>query len=120
MVYIAQYVSEVLEAEVSVVMSKLIDGSPVLPVYLICDTSGSMNAGVDSSDSGVRRIDVLNEAIIDLFIKIYQGSRTTVRVEVSVISFNSEPCLNFPLQNINPDVEMSPLQAGGLTELARP
>ncbi len=100
-------------------MSKLIDGSPVLPVYLICDTSGSMNAGVDSSDSGVRRIDVLNEAIIDLFIKIYQGSSTTVRVEVSVISFNSKPCLNFPLQSINPDVEMSPLQASGLTELAK-
>jgi von willebrand factor type A domain len=100
-------------------MSKLIDGSPVLPVYLICDTSISMNEPVDGSGSGVRRIDVLNEAINDLFIKIYQGSRTTLRVEVSVISFNSEPCLNLPLQSIGPDVEMSPLQPYGFTVLAK-
>ncbi len=60
-------------------MSKLIDGSG-LPVYPYCDTSGSMNAGVDSSDSGVRRIDVLNEALSICLSKIYQGSRTTVRL----------------------------------------
>jgi von willebrand factor type A domain len=100
-------------------MAKLVDGSLVLPVYLICDTSSSMNRTVDGSKNGIRRIDILNEAITDLFVAIYKGSRTTVRVNVSVISFNSAPCLNFPLQDITPGVSMRPLQAGGLTELGK-
>jgi von willebrand factor type A domain len=78
-----------------------------------------MNHTIDGSMNGLRRIDVLNEAIVDLFAEVYKGNRTTVRVNLSVISFNTAPCLNFPLQDINPGVTMRPLKAGGATELGK-
>ncbi len=79
MVYITQHVSEVPDGGAR----RNVQPIAVSPAaYLSYVTHRAPMNGVDSSDSGVRRIDVLNEAIIDLFVKIYQGSRTTVRAEV--------------------------------------
>ena len=100
-------------------MVELVDGSQVLPVYLICDTSNSMNKSIEGVKGGTRRIDVLNDSIRDLFAEIYKGDRTTVKTNVSVISFNTNPFLDFPLADVSSGVTMRPLKAQGLTELAK-
>ena len=95
---------------------KLVDGSPVLPVYLICDTSLSMTYRVEKDK---KRIDVLNEAITNLFVEILDLNETTSRVEVCVISFNDSPHLVLPLQAIDPEMQWEPLKPGGETEVAK-
>lgn len=95
---------------------KLVDGNPVLPVYLICDTSQSM---LCLTEEGNKRIDVLNEAITNLFVEILNLNETTSRVEVCVISFNDSPHLVLPLQAIDPEMRWEPLKPGGKTEVAK-
>lgn len=105
------------------------DGSPILPVYLICDTSSSMNKDIDedskttrndksSQTSSIRRIDVLNNAIIDLFATVTQSPRTTTRANLSIISFDTTARINFPMSDVHSGITMTPLRASGTTRFS--
>ena len=93
-----------------------VDGIPVLPIYLLCDTSKSMVLIVEKNK---KRIDVLNEAIVDLFTKMLNLNRSTIKVEVCVISFNTLPYLVSPLNDITSGLPLMSLEAKGSTFLAK-
>jgi von willebrand factor type A domain len=93
-----------------------VDAIPVLPIYLLCDTSKSMVLIVEKNK---KRIDVLNEAIVDLFTKMLNLNRSTIKVKVCVISFNTLPYLVSPLNDITSGLPLMPLEAKGSTFLAK-
>lgn len=91
------------------------NASRVLPVYLICDASGSM--GVPAA-GGKRPIDVLNDSIVNLFVAVNQRQSTVLDVTLSVISFSTSAYLNYAMDNVSPGDPQIRLQASGTTNLA--
>ncbi|WP_299046784.1 hypothetical protein [uncultured Actinomyces sp.] len=93
------------------------DASPLLPIYLICDTSGSM----DYPERGMspKPIDVLNDSIINLFHTVYYDlPRTTTDIHISIISFNDRAVLNRAMDAVDSGATFTPLKASGLTTLS--
>lgn len=96
-----------------------------MPVYLICDTSSSMNTFTDitpaqsdineDNQPRQRRIDVLNDALCDLIVAVATAPRTIYRANLSVISFGSTARTNLPLSPVNSALTIKPLVAGGTT-----
>ena len=92
------------------------DASPLLPIYLICDTSGSMN--YPEKGMSLKPIDVLNDSIINLFMKIYERPRTTIDIHLSIISFGDRAVLNRAMDAVDSGATFTPLKASGLTILS--
>lgn len=90
------------------------DASPVLPVYLICDTSASMSS---SRSKGRPPIDVLNESIVNLFCAVAQRPATTVDVHLCVISFNTTAQCEYRMSDVYSGVTLTTLKAQGFTYL---
>ncbi len=92
------------------------DASPLLPMYLICDTSGSMNHPEERTSP--KPIDVLNDSIVSLFMEVYERPETITDIHLSVISFNDRAVLNRAMDKVDLGTTMTPLQASGLTTLS--
>ena len=92
------------------------DASPVLPVYLMCDTSASMNSS--RKKGGKPPIEVLNESIVSLFSAIARRPATTVDAHLCVISFNTTARCEYRLSDVYSGVTLTTLKAQGFTYLA--
>lgn len=92
------------------------DASPLLPIYLICDASGSM----DCPERGMspKPIDVLNDSIINLFMEIFERPSTVIDIHLSIISFSDRAVLNRAMDAVDSGATFTPLKASGLTTLS--
>ncbi|WP_455135275.1 vWA domain-containing protein [Schaalia cardiffensis] len=97
----------------TITLPKHYSASPLLPVYLICDTSASM---ASSSVGGTPPIKVLNESINSLMNEIVRRGNRDIDVHLCIISFSNSAEVVRPLSRVVPDsIFETPLKAHGST-----
>jgi uncharacterized protein YegL len=79
-----------------------------LPVYLLIDTSGSME----------RYEDVLNESLEELYDTLISSPRVSEFVHVSILSFNTRAEVVLGIRDLHKVTELPVVECGGATNLA--
>ena len=91
------------------------DDIRALPVFLLLDTSGSMNGALDGS----KKIDKLNEAVKVMLNAFDELEKKERFVRVTILSFNDDVEIKGQMHSAPAELlaNFTPLTAGGLTRL---